>query len=209
MPSRTQLYSAWPCGEYRYGSGLQSFRTIGALRFEEAARIVRLLARYHLPVDVDTDHARVFEVLKMDKKRKDDAMQFIILNKIGSASVVSIRSPSWKNILKRYCSDSHDPSLLHSWPYNSRRFQKRHAAYLCAGLLHRAKQLFRIQGRKQRRPGGARYHPETGGGDEEIKDEALRIKNDGECRFAGTIHCGESGLGYRMFTPSPPYRVAK
>lgn len=63
---------------------------LGHLHFEEAARIVRLLARYHLPVDVDTDHARVFEVLKMDKKRKDDAMQFIILNKIGSASVVSI-----------------------------------------------------------------------------------------------------------------------
>lgn len=63
---------------------------LGHLHFEEAARIVRLLARYHLPIDVDTDHARVFEVLKMDKKRKDDAMQFIILNKIGSASVVSI-----------------------------------------------------------------------------------------------------------------------
>ncbi|MFN8305753.1 MAG: 3-dehydroquinate synthase [Ferruginibacter sp.] len=63
---------------------------LGHLHFEEAARIVRLLARYHLPVDVDTDHARVFEVLKMDKKRKNDAMQFIILNKIGSASVVSI-----------------------------------------------------------------------------------------------------------------------
>lgn len=63
---------------------------LGHLHFEEAARIVRLLARYHLPVDVETDHARVFGVLKMDKKRKDDAMQFIILNKIGSASVVSI-----------------------------------------------------------------------------------------------------------------------
>lgn len=63
---------------------------LGHLHFEEAARIVRLLARYHLPVDVDTDHARVFEVLKMDKKRKDDAMQFILLNKIGSASIVSI-----------------------------------------------------------------------------------------------------------------------
>ncbi|HNG63158.1 MAG TPA: 3-dehydroquinate synthase family protein, partial [Ferruginibacter sp.] len=30
---------------------------LGHLHFEEAARIVRLLARYHLPVDVDTDHA--------------------------------------------------------------------------------------------------------------------------------------------------------
>ncbi len=54
---------------------------------DDAAKIVRLLAQYHLPVDVETDHAKVFEVLKMDKKRKGDAVQFILLNKIGSAVI--------------------------------------------------------------------------------------------------------------------------
>jgi len=54
---------------------------------DDAAKIVRLLARYHLPVDVETDHARVFEVLKMDKKRQGDGMQFILLNKIGKAEI--------------------------------------------------------------------------------------------------------------------------
>jgi len=58
------------------------------LHFEEAARIVRLLARYHLPVDVETDHEKVFEVLKMDKKRRDEGIQFILLKRIGEAESV-------------------------------------------------------------------------------------------------------------------------
>jgi 3-dehydroquinate synthase len=53
----------------------------------DAAKIVRLLARYHLPVDLETDHAKVFEVLKMDKKRQGDGVQFILLDKIGKAEI--------------------------------------------------------------------------------------------------------------------------
>jgi 3-dehydroquinate synthase len=54
---------------------------------DDAAKIVRLLARYHLPVDVETDHSKVFEVLKMDKKRTGDGVQFILLSKIGEAEI--------------------------------------------------------------------------------------------------------------------------
>lgn len=54
---------------------------------DDAAKIVRLLARYHLPVDVETDHAKVFEVLKMDKKRKGDGVHFILLKNIGNAEI--------------------------------------------------------------------------------------------------------------------------
>jgi 3-dehydroquinate synthase len=54
---------------------------------DDAAKIVRLLARYHLPVDVETDHKKVFEVLKMDKKRQGEGVQFILLNKIGNAEI--------------------------------------------------------------------------------------------------------------------------
>jgi 3-dehydroquinate synthetase len=53
----------------------------------EAAKIVRLLARYHLPVDLETDHAKVFEILKMDKKRQREGVQFILLSHIGNASI--------------------------------------------------------------------------------------------------------------------------
>jgi 3-dehydroquinate synthase len=60
------------------------------LHFNDASRIVKLLAKYHLPVDIETDHEKVFEVLKMDKKRKDDGIQFILLKKIGEAEIVYI-----------------------------------------------------------------------------------------------------------------------
>lgn len=63
---------------------------LNGLHFDEAARIVKLLARYHLPVDVETDHAKVFEVLKMDKKRKDEGIHFILLKQIGKAEIVYV-----------------------------------------------------------------------------------------------------------------------
>jgi len=63
---------------------------VNMLHFEEATRIVKLLAKYHLPVDVETDHAKVFEVLKMDKKRRDAGVQFILLKRIGEAEIVYI-----------------------------------------------------------------------------------------------------------------------
>jgi 3-dehydroquinate synthase len=55
--------------------------------FDEAKRIVALLAKYHLPVDIETDYEKVFEVLKMDKKRIKNEMSFILLNKIGDAVI--------------------------------------------------------------------------------------------------------------------------
>ena len=60
---------------------------VNGFHFEDAAKIVRLLNQYHLPVDVETDHARVFEILKMDKKRKDNGVNFILLKSIGNAEV--------------------------------------------------------------------------------------------------------------------------
>lgn len=60
---------------------------INGFHFDEAVKIVELLSRYHLPVDLETDHSRVFEVLKMDKKRKDDGIQFILLKKTGEAEI--------------------------------------------------------------------------------------------------------------------------
>jgi 3-dehydroquinate synthase len=55
--------------------------------FDEAKRIVALLAKYHLPVDTETDYEKVFEVLKMDKKRIKNEVSFILLNKIGDAVI--------------------------------------------------------------------------------------------------------------------------
>jgi shikimate kinase / 3-dehydroquinate synthase len=60
---------------------------INDFHFSDAARIVKLLAKYHLPVDVETVHEKVFEVLKMDKKRKGDGVHFILLKSIGKAEI--------------------------------------------------------------------------------------------------------------------------
>lgn len=56
------------------------------LHFEEAARVVKLLTRYHLPVSIETDYDKLFEGVCMDKKRKGDHMQFVLMDTIGSAS---------------------------------------------------------------------------------------------------------------------------
>lgn len=58
---------------------------MNGLHFQDAQRVVKVLAHYHLPVDIETDHEKVFDVLKMDKKREDDNMHFVFLNKIGEA----------------------------------------------------------------------------------------------------------------------------
>ena len=58
--------------------------------FSEASRLVKLLAKYHLPVDIETNHEQVFEVLKMDKKRREDGIDFILLDTIGKAKIERI-----------------------------------------------------------------------------------------------------------------------
>ncbi len=60
---------------------------IKGLHFDEAKRIILLLSRYHLPVDIEADHEKVFEVLKMDKKRTSDEVNFILITKIGNAVI--------------------------------------------------------------------------------------------------------------------------
>lgn len=58
---------------------------LNKLHFTEAARIVKLLAKYHLPVDIDTDYKQVFSVLKLDKKRSNQFIHFVLLKHIGNA----------------------------------------------------------------------------------------------------------------------------
>ncbi len=59
---------------------------INGLNFADAQRVVKLLAKYHLPVDIETDYRKVFDVLRLDKKREDENMHFVLLNKIGEAA---------------------------------------------------------------------------------------------------------------------------
>lgn len=58
--------------------------------FKEAERIVRLLEKYNLPTYAEFDRSRVFEVMKMDKKRERKELRYILLEKIGKGLVKSV-----------------------------------------------------------------------------------------------------------------------
>jgi 3-dehydroquinate synthase len=73
---------------------------LNGFHYEDAIRIVKLLAKYHLPVDVETAYEKVFEVLKMDKKRNNNHINFILLNKIGDAVIRPIALDDLQKHLK-------------------------------------------------------------------------------------------------------------
>ena len=71
------------------------------LHFDEAKKVIMLLSKYHLPVDLETDHEKVFEVLKMDKKRAGDTLNFILLSKIGNGEIHPIALDELHDHLKQ------------------------------------------------------------------------------------------------------------
>ena len=73
---------------------------LNGFHFKDAAKIVKLLNQYHLPVDVETDYEKVFEVLKMDKKRIDNGLHFILLKNIGHAEIKKISLTDLEKHLK-------------------------------------------------------------------------------------------------------------
>jgi len=52
-------------------------------RFKETDRVTRTLEKYGLPTYAKFDAQRVFEVLKMDKKRERTEINYVLLEKIG------------------------------------------------------------------------------------------------------------------------------
>ncbi len=60
------------------------------LGFKEADRVVQLIQQYGLPTYARFDNKKVFEVLKMDKKRVKKDINFILLEKIGKGVIQSI-----------------------------------------------------------------------------------------------------------------------
>jgi 3-dehydroquinate synthase len=58
--------------------------------FKDTSRVTRLLLQYDLPTFVEFDKQKVFNVLKMDKKRERKEMNYVLLEKIGKGIVKSI-----------------------------------------------------------------------------------------------------------------------
>jgi 3-dehydroquinate synthase len=58
--------------------------------FSETGRVVRVLEKYNLPTYAEFDKQKVFNVLKMDKKRERNEMNYVLLEKVGKGTVKSI-----------------------------------------------------------------------------------------------------------------------
>lgn len=55
--------------------------------FSQTERVTSLLSRFGLPTYAEFDSERVFEILRMDKKRANKTMNYVLLQKIGKAIV--------------------------------------------------------------------------------------------------------------------------
>jgi 3-dehydroquinate synthase len=64
-----------------------SERIIG---FGETSRVVSILEKYGLPTYANFDKRKVFEVLKMDKKRERREINYVLLEKIGKGVIKTI-----------------------------------------------------------------------------------------------------------------------
>lgn len=58
--------------------------------FTQTEQVTDLLTQYNLPTYADFNCKKVFEVLKMDKKRIQKEMNFVLLDKVGKAVVQAI-----------------------------------------------------------------------------------------------------------------------
>ncbi len=58
--------------------------------FKNVGCVVSLLSQFGLPTSIEFDKDKVINVLKMDKKKTKDSIQFILLEKIGNAFIKEI-----------------------------------------------------------------------------------------------------------------------
>ncbi len=67
----------------------------------EKERVIRLIKKYLLPAHLDFDLEKIWEILKMDKKRAGDEMNFVLLNKIGEAVIQPIPINQLKGLINQ------------------------------------------------------------------------------------------------------------
>ena len=58
--------------------------------FKDTSRITTVLKQYGLPPQFDFDKTKVFRILKSDKKKDNQSINYILLNKIGKPVIVSL-----------------------------------------------------------------------------------------------------------------------
>jgi len=68
--------------------------------FRETGRVVSLLEKYGLPTYAKFDKQKVFDVLKMDKKRERKEISYVLLEKIGRGVIKTIRLDQLEKIIQ-------------------------------------------------------------------------------------------------------------
>jgi len=68
--------------------------------FRHTGRVTQLLERYHLPTYARFDSKKVFDVLKMDKKRARKEMNYVLLERIGKAVIKPIPLTKLQQIIQ-------------------------------------------------------------------------------------------------------------
>lgn len=72
---------------------------ITGFKEENTGAVVKLLQRYDLPVHVQADIDKVWQLVKLDKKRSNSTMNFVLLHAIGEAAVHPLSMETLKNYL--------------------------------------------------------------------------------------------------------------
>jgi 3-dehydroquinate synthase len=70
------------------------------LGFKQSKTVIDLLQQYDLPTELLFNKQDIFEVLKMDKKREKEFINYILLEKIGRAKIVEIELKLIKKLLE-------------------------------------------------------------------------------------------------------------
>jgi 3-dehydroquinate synthase len=69
------------------------------LNFKETARVTHLLQQYGLPIDIPVDFGKVIEIMRMDKKKTRDIMNYVLLEKVGKAMIKPIPMQNLEKLL--------------------------------------------------------------------------------------------------------------
>jgi len=68
--------------------------------FKQTEKVVNVLEKYNLPTYASFDKQKVFDVLKMDKKRERQEMNYVLLEKIGKGVVKPIALKQLEKIIQ-------------------------------------------------------------------------------------------------------------
>ena len=75
--------------------------TLNQFSILDKDRVARLIEKYQLPIHQKTDWKKIWEILKMDKKRAGKEMNFVLLNKIGEAIVYPIPMEQLQDLINQ------------------------------------------------------------------------------------------------------------